>query len=44
MSLIKSINVLERQEKTPVFKTILNRFTDELKNGKTLSECMDLYP
>lgn len=44
MSLVKSISVLEKQEKNAVVKNILLKFWDELKNGKNLSECMDLYP
>jgi hypothetical protein len=31
MTLIKSVNVLKDQEKNPVFKKILARFCEELK-------------
>ena len=44
MSLVKSIQVLEEQEKNPVLKKILWVFIVELKWGKTLSECLELYP
>ncbi len=44
MSLIRSISVLEDQEKNPVFKKILAKFVEELKSWKSLSECMDMYP
>ncbi|MCD5380391.1 type II secretion system F family protein [Candidatus Gracilibacteria bacterium] len=44
LSLIKSIVVLRDQEKNPVFKRILSVFIIELKGGKTLSECLSMYP
>lgn len=44
MPLLKAIVVLEKQEKNPVFKKMLSRFLSELKEGKTLSECLDIYP
>lgn len=44
MTVVKSILVLESQEKNPVFKNVLVRFSDELKEWKNLSECMELYP
>ncbi|MDD3793277.1 MAG: type II secretion system F family protein [Candidatus Gracilibacteria bacterium] len=44
MGLMKSVSIIERQEKNPVFKRILLKFVDELKEGKSLSECMLLYP
>ena len=44
MTVIKSILVLESQEKNPVFKNVLVRFAGELKEWKNLSECMELYP
>jgi type II secretory pathway component PulF len=31
MTLVKSIQVLEKQEKNPVFKKILERFINELQ-------------
>ena len=44
MTLMKSIIVLEKQEKNPVFKQILWRFGEELKEWKNLSECLEEYP
>lgn len=44
MPLLKGVWVLERQEKNPVFKKILQRFIEELRQWKNLSECLDLYP
>ncbi|MDP2090427.1 MAG: type II secretion system F family protein [Candidatus Gracilibacteria bacterium] len=44
MTLIKAILVLEKQEKNTIFKAILLRFGDELKQGKNLSECLEMYP
>ena len=44
LSLVKSIIVLRDQEKNPVFKKILSVFIEELRSGKTLSECLSLYP
>ena len=44
MGLVKSVWVLERQEKNPVFKKMLNTFILELREGTTLSECLDKYP
>jgi len=44
MTILKSILVLEKQEKNPIFKTILWRFSEELREWKNLSECLDLYP
>lgn len=44
MTVVKSILVLEKQEKNPVFKKILWKFAYELKEWKNLSECLDLYP
>ena len=44
MSLVKSVQVLEEQEKNPVLKKILWVFIVELKWWKTLSECLELYP
>jgi type IV pilus assembly protein PilC len=44
ITLIKSIMVLEKQEKNPVFKKILWRFGEELREWKNLSECLALYP
>jgi len=44
MSLVKSMQVLEEQEKNPVLKKVLWVFIVELRWGKTLSECLELYP
>lgn len=44
ITLIKAIMVLEKQEKNPVFKKILWRFGEELKEWRNLSECLALYP
>lgn len=44
ITLIKAIKVLEKQEKNPVFKKILWRFGEELKEWKNLSECLEMYP
>lgn len=44
MALLKAVLVLEKQEKNPIFKSILWRFSEELKWWKNLSECMELYP
>lgn len=44
MGLVKWVWVLEKQEKNPVFKNILSTFIVELKEWKTLSECLELYP
>lgn len=44
MSVLKSIVVLEKQEKNPALKAILKVFIRELKDGKNLSECIELYP
>lgn len=44
MTLIKSILVLEKQEKNPIFKSILLKFSEELRQWKNLSECLEMYP
>ncbi len=44
MTLIKSVWVLEKQEKNPVLKKILGVFHEELKQWKNLSDCLELYP
>lgn len=44
MWVLKSIIVLEKQEKNPVLKQILNTFIRELKEWKNLSECMEMFP
>ncbi len=44
MTLVKSMQVLEKQEKNPVFKNILWSFSRELQEWKNLSECLEMYP
>lgn len=44
MWLVKSIGVLEKQEKNPMFKKVLWRFREEISSGKSLSDCMNMYP
>ncbi len=44
MSLVKWIWVLEKQEKNKVFKIMLWGFIKELKEWKTLSDCLDMWP
>lgn len=44
MSIMKSVWVLEKQEKNPVFKKILAEMLVWLKEGRNLSECMEMYP
>jgi len=44
MSLVRSVSVLESQEKNPALKRILQVFIKELKSWKSLSECLELYP
>ncbi len=44
MSVLKSVVVLERQEKNQAIKMILNKFIEWLRSGQNLSECMEKYP
>lgn len=44
MWLVKSVIILEKQEKNPVFKKIMWRFCEELKEWKNLSDSMMWYP
>lgn len=44
MSLIRSVSVLEEQEKNAAFKKILYDFIEALESWSTLSECLLLYP
>jgi type IV pilus assembly protein PilC len=44
MSIVKSVWVLEKQEKNPVFKKMLWEMLLWLKEWKNLSECMEMYP
>jgi len=41
---VKSVWVLEKQEKSPALKKILQVFIVELKSWKNLSECLAMYP
>lgn len=42
--LVKSISILEKQEKNPLFKNILLKFHSDLKEWKSLSESMLQFP
>lgn len=44
MWIMKSVSIMEKQEKNPVFKKIMWRFCEELKEWKNLSDCMLMYP
>lgn len=44
MSVLKSIIVLEKQEKNQAIKMILGNFIEWLKSGQNLSECLEKYP
>lgn len=44
MTLIKAISTLERQEKNKTLKGIYSNFLTNLRDWKTLSECLELYP
>lgn len=44
ISLLKAVSILEKQEKNPLFKRILSFFIVDLKEWKTLSECMSRFP
>jgi len=44
MWLIKGIWVLEKQEKNPVFKKILNHLIAELREWNTLSDALEQFP
>jgi type II secretory pathway component PulF len=44
MWVMKSVSILEKQEKNPVFKKILWIFVDRLKQWDKLSECIEDYP
>jgi len=44
ISLMKSIQILEKQEKNPVMKNVLQKFYNELKWWKWLSECFAMFP
>lgn len=43
MSVMKSIMILERQEKNPAFRKIMNKFIQDLKEWMNLSESMKNY-
>jgi type IV pilus assembly protein PilC len=44
MSVLKSVIVLEKQEKNPAIKVMLQKFVEGLRSGQNLSECMEKYP
>ncbi len=44
MTLLKAVWVLEAQEKNPVFKKVLWRFCEDLKEWNTLSSCLEKFP
>jgi len=44
MSVLKSVVVLEKQEKNQALKVILASFVEGLRSGENLSECMSKYP
>jgi len=44
MSVLKSVIVLEKQEKNQAIKMILGNFIEGLKSGQNLSECLEKYP
>lgn len=44
ISIIKAVSILELQEKNPVMKNILFKFSRELKEWKSFSDCLLLYP
>lgn len=44
VSLLKSVSILEKQERDPILKRILWRFILELKEWRKLSDCMELFP
>jgi type IV pilus assembly protein PilC len=44
MSILKSVSVLEKQEKNPILKKMLQTFVTELRSGKNFSECLELFP
>ena len=44
VSLVKSVSILEKQEKNPVLKHILSDFVYKIKSWKKLSECFNDYP
>lgn len=44
VSLIKAVWILEKQEKNPVFKMILQDFLENLKEWENLSRCMEKFP
>lgn len=44
MWVLKSVSILEKQEKNIVFKNIMKKFCEELKDWTNLSDCMAMYP
>jgi len=41
---VKSVSILEKQEKSPALKKILGVFIHELKKWQNLSQCLEMYP
>ncbi len=44
MGVMKSVAVLEAQEKNKTFKATLQAIWAELSNGKNLSDCLEMFP
>ncbi len=44
MWVMKAVSILEKQEKNPVLKKMLGKFTYRLKQWDKLSECLEDYP
>ena len=44
LQILKSIQILEKQEKNPLLKKILWVFCEELKQWKNISQCLEMYP
>lgn len=44
ISILKALSILEKQEKNPVLKKILNTFIENIREWKTFSYCLWLYP
>ncbi|MBS9775228.1 type II secretion system F family protein [Candidatus Gracilibacteria bacterium] len=44
MGVMKSVAVLEAQEKNKTFKATLQAIGAELSNGKNLSDCLEMFP
>lgn len=44
MWVMKSVAVLQSQEKNKIFKSTLEAISRELSNGKNLSDCLEMFP